>query len=77
MKTHKNQHVLPHKTNKKKDWAVMGERNKKKTSIKPTKSEAIQRAREIARNQKSEVIIHGFSCRIINKESYKNNSCLI
>lgn len=51
----KNQHVVrrPH------GWAVRGEGNSQDTSHHDTQAQAIARAREIAQNQNSEVVIHG------------------
>lgn len=51
----KNQHVVPHGD----DWAVKGAGNSKTTSVHSTQGEAIERAREIAQNQQSELLIHG------------------
>jgi len=38
---------------------VVGEGNSRDTSVHPTQHHAIERAREIAQNQRSEVVIHG------------------
>ncbi len=65
----KNQHVVPHDDN----WAVKGAGNSKATSVHPTQAEAIQRGREIAQNQKSELLIHGENGRIREKNSYGND----
>lgn len=65
----KNQHVVPHDGN----WAVKGAGNSKATSVYPTQAEAIERAREIAQNQKSELLIHGENGRIREKNSYGND----
>ncbi len=54
MSTRKNQHVVPTI----KGWAVMGEGNSRHTAKTETKDEAIVRARRIAKNQKTELIIH-------------------
>ena len=62
----KNQHVVPHG----KGWAVRGEGNEKVTSTHNTQGEAIDAAREIAINQKSELVIHGRDGRIRDKDSY-------
>lgn len=62
----KNQHVVPHGD----DWAVIGEGNKRHTSIHSTQREAIDAAREIARNQHSELLIHGEDGRIRQRDSY-------
>lgn len=50
----KNQHVVP----KNGRWGVRGENNSKLTSTFDTQAEAIARAREISRNQQSELLIH-------------------
>lgn len=65
----KNQHVVPHDGR----WAVRGENNEKATSIHDTQREAIGVAREIAQNQKSEVVIHRPDGRIRDKDSYGND----
>lgn len=62
----KNQHVV-HREN---GWAVRGERNERDTSHHPTQAEAEKAAREIAINQKSEVLIHGENGRIRERNSY-------
>ena len=67
--TKKNQHIVPHGN----DWAVKGAGNSKATSVHPTQAEAINRGREIAQNQKSELLIHGQNGRIREKNSYGND----
>jgi len=62
----KNQHVV--KTGKK--WGVRGDNNSKITKICDTQKEAFNKAREIAINQKSEVLIHGVNGKIRDKNSY-------
>ena len=62
----KNQHVVPHGDG----WAVRGEGNKKATRITRTQQEVIYIARRIARNKRSEVVIHGRDGRIRDKDSY-------
>jgi hypothetical protein len=64
--SHKNQHVVPHAEG----WAVRGEGNSRATSIHPTQGGAIDAAREIARNQRSELLIHGENGRIRERDSY-------
>ena len=66
----KNQHVVPNG----KDWAVKGAGNDKATKIVETQSEAIKIAREIAINQKSEVVIHRPDGTIRDKDSYGTDS---
>ena len=62
----KNQHVTP-RGNK---WAVKGEGNQRATKITGTQGEAIDAARGIAKNQRSEVVIHDAAGRIRDKDSY-------
>lgn len=56
-------------------WAVHGEGNSRDTAIFSTQSDAIDRAIEIARNQRSEVIVQGSNGRIRSKDSYGNDPC--
>lgn len=65
----KNQHVVTHNNG----WAVRGEHNSKVTSIHNTQAEAIDRARSIAINQKSEVLVHGTNGQIRERNSYGND----
>lgn len=67
----KNQHVVPHGN----EWAVRGAGNKRNTKIVTTQKEAIDIAREIAINQKSEVVIHRTDGKIRDKDSYGNDPC--
>ncbi len=62
----KNQHVVPADGL----WGVRGEGNSRLTSIHETQAEAIDAAREIAINQRSEVVIHRSDGRIRDKNSY-------
>ena len=50
----RNQHVVPHEDG----WAVRGAGNERYTAIFPRQSQAIDRAREIARNYEADVVIH-------------------
>jgi len=67
----KKQHVVP----KGGQWAVKSEGSGRATSIHPTQSDAIDAAREIARNQKAEVVIHRPDGRIRDKDSYGPDPC--
>lgn len=49
-----NQHVVPYKD----DWAVKREGSEEVTEIFTHQDDAIQRAKQIARNYRSNVIIH-------------------
>lgn len=62
----RNQHVVPRDD----QWAVKGEGNSRATSLHRTQSEAIDAARDIARQQRSEVVIHRPDGRIRDKDSY-------
>jgi|SRR5882672_8222031 len=65
----KNQHVVPYGS----VWAVRGEGNGRPTSIHRTQAEAIEAAREIARKQRSELVIHRSDGRIRDRDSYGND----
>lgn len=64
-----NQHVVQREDG----WAVLGENNTRDTSHHDTQAEAIDAAREIARNQGGEVVIHGRDGKIRDKDSYGND----
>lgn len=66
----KNQHIVKHSDG----WAVKGEGNKKATAVTRTQEQAIERGREIAKNQEAELLIHGRNGQIRNKDSYGNDS---
>lgn len=66
----KNQHVTPHPDG---GWQVKGAGNSKATIRTNTQAEAIAVAREIARSQESELIIHGMNGRIRERDSYGND----
>lgn len=66
----KNQHVTPRPGG---GWQVKGEGNEKATAIFQTQKNAIDRAREIAINQKSELVIHRPNGQIRDKNSYGND----
>ena len=66
MTKRRNQHVVPTRDG----WAVRGAGSAKATKVFDTKREAIERGCEIARNQGSELLIHGSDGRIRTKDSY-------
>ncbi len=66
----KNQHVVPHQGS----WAVKGAGNQRATSVHSTQQQAIDAARAIARNQKSELVVHRPDGRIRDKDSHGNDS---
>jgi hypothetical protein len=61
-----NQHVVPHQGK----WAVKGEGNQRATSIHETQAEATKRARDLARRQKSELLVHGRDGEILFREPF-------
>jgi hypothetical protein len=65
----KNQHVVP----KNGGWDVKGAGNQKSTAHTETQKEAITVAKEIAKNQRSEVVIHGRDGKFRDKDSYGND----
>ena len=65
-----DQHVLPNGNG---EWEVKGAGNTKATAVTHTQKEAIERAKGIATNKKSEVVIHGRNGRIRQKNSYGND----
>ena len=64
-KTH-HQHVVPHEEG----WAVKGEGNERYTAIYKYQDDAIDRAKDIAKNYGSDVIIHGKDGRVRDRRSY-------
>lgn len=66
----KNQHVTPHA---KGGWQVKGAGNSRATARTATQVDAISIARNIARNQRSEVVIHRANGQIRDKNSYGND----
>ena len=63
----KNQHVTPHPDG---GWQVKGAGNDHATARTTTQKGAIDIAREIARNQESELVIHRPNGQIRDKDSY-------
>ncbi len=61
-----NQHVVPHPGG----WAVKPEGGERPSSVHDTQREAIDRARGVARNQGSELFIHGRNGRIRERDSH-------
>lgn len=66
----KNQHVTPHPDG---GWQVIGAGNERATKITTTQAEAINVAREIAKNQQSELFIHNQQGQIRERDSYGND----
>ena len=64
----KNQWVVP--VNGGDQWGVRGEGNDRLTSVHDTQQQAIDRARDIAINQQSEMLIQGRNGQIRERNSY-------
>ncbi|HKR04804.1 MAG TPA: DUF2188 domain-containing protein [Bacteroidia bacterium] len=62
----KNQHVVPTEDG----WGVRGEKNDRLTKEFDNKADAIDYAREIAKNQQAELVIHNRDGKISDKDSY-------
>lgn len=65
----RNVHVVPHNGK----WAVKTEKADRPAKVTDTQKQAIDRARETAANNGTEVIIHGRNGRIREKNSYGND----
>lgn len=65
----KNVHVVPNDG----QWAVKTENAERAVKITSTQQEAIERAKEIAKNNQSELIIHRKDGTIREKNSYGND----
>ncbi len=65
----KDQHVVKRPDG----WAVLGAGNSRDTVHTDTQRQAIERARQIAINQSSEVVIHDTGGKIRDKNSYGND----
>ncbi|MBA4192686.1 MAG: hypothetical protein C0467_32365 [Planctomycetaceae bacterium] len=66
----RNQHVVPHSDG----WAVRPAGGSRASSVHDTQRKAIDRAREISRNQGTELLIHGRDGRIRDKDSHGHDS---
>lgn len=67
----KNQHVVPHPDG---GWQVKGAGNTRATARTATQKEGIGIAREISRNQGSELVIHRPNGQIRDKDSHGRDS---
>lgn len=66
MSSKRNQHVVPHTGG----WAVKGEGAARATETFDHKTAAVARAREIARNQGTELFVHGRDGKIESRDSH-------
>lgn len=65
----KNQHVVPRNNG----WAVKSAGTSRAASVHERQSDAIDAARDAARSQKSELLIHGRDGQIRARDSYGND----
>ncbi|SFC35477.1 hypothetical protein SAMN05443252_10319 [Bacillus sp. OV322] len=63
----KNQHVTPHPGG---GWQVKAEGDKRPSGVTDTKKEAVDMAREISKDEKSELFIHGKDGQIQSRDSH-------
>ena len=56
-------------------WAVIGENDKRASSLHDTQHDAIEVGRPLAQNNRSELVIHDRENRIRDKDSYGNDPC--
>jgi hypothetical protein len=62
----RNQHIVPRNDG----WAVQPAGGERASSVHGTQREAIDRGREVARNQGSELLIHGRDGRIRERDTH-------
>jgi len=62
----RNQHVVPHPDG----WAVRAAGGQRASSVHDRQQQAIDRGREVTRNQGSELFIHGRDGRIRERDSH-------
>lgn len=67
----KSTHVVPN--SKKGGWDIRQSKSERSSGHFDTKVEAEQRAREISRNQETELVIHNKDGKIARKDSHGND----
>lgn len=67
----KGQHVVPSSSG---GWSVRKAGSSRATKTYSTQKDAVDAARQIARNQKTELYVHGADGRIRQRDSYGNDS---
>lgn len=68
----KSTHVVPNK--EKGGWDIKQSNGQKSSGHFDTKKDAVDRAREISKNQKTELTIHNKDGKIAKKDSHGNDS---
>ncbi len=67
----KNQHVVPSGDS---SWSVRRAGSSRASGVFKTKPEAVTAARDIAKNQRTDIYIHGVDGRIQKREEYSPSS---
>lgn len=62
-------HVVPHAEG----WAVKREGSSRASGVHPTQTEALSRGRDMAKQDKVELVTHGKDGRIRDSDSYGND----
>ena len=65
----RNVHIVPHNGK----WAVKMEGNDRYAAIIEKQSTAVERGKQIAKNNESEILIHGGNGQIRERNSYGND----
>lgn len=58
-----------------KGWKVQTSNTDRAAGYYPTQKDAANRAKEIASNKGSDVVVHGLKGKIVSKDSYGNDPC--
>jgi hypothetical protein len=66
MTQNRNQHVVPHSDG----WAVKPAGGEKASSVHTTQADAIDRGRQVAQNQGTELFIHGRNGQFRERDSH-------
>lgn len=56
-------------------WAAVRPRNDRASGVFPTQEQAVSQGRQIARNNHSELLIHGRNGQIRARDSFGNDPC--
>jgi len=62
----KDIHIVPHKDG----WAAKREGNKRATLVRPTKADALDKGRQLAKKDKVELVIHKRDGKIQDSDSF-------
>lgn len=62
----KSHHIVPHPNG----WAIKTESASRASSVHPTKQQAVDRGRDVSRNQGTELVIHRQNGQIQERDSH-------